>query len=57
MEAIKERIEEAKDNLLPGGNTHEYDLFLKGMIHGFSEVLEVKPANSIEENLENEHEI
>lgn len=42
MEAIQSRIEEAKENLLPASNSHDYDLFVKGMIHGFSEVLELK---------------
>ena len=42
MEAIQSRINEAKDNLLPVNNSHEFDLFTKGMIHGFNEVLEIK---------------
>ena len=42
MEAVKQRIEEAKDNLLPATNTFEYDMFVKGMIQAYREVLDVK---------------
>lgn len=42
MDLVKDRIEEAKENLLPANNSREFDLFVKGMIHGFNEVLELK---------------
>ena len=46
MEAILERVEEAKENLLPASNTHEFDVFVKGMIYGFYEILDIKPQSA-----------
>ena len=37
--AIRERIEEIKQQLLGMGNDREFDVFLKGMAKAFSEVL------------------
>ena len=36
--------------MLPASNTHEFDVFVKGMIHGFYEILDIKPQVEIEED-------
>lgn len=40
MEQVRNRISESKD-ILSGDNDREFDVFVKGMIRAFSEVLEV----------------
>lgn len=42
MEVIRERINDSKNALVVGTNDREYDLFVKGMIKAFNEVLEMK---------------
>ncbi len=49
MEAIRNRIDEAKDNLISATNSREFDLWMKGFIHGMYELLDVKLAVSLEE--------
>ena len=44
LEAVAERIAEAKEQLTSASNTHEYDQFVKGMILAYKEVLEVTPV-------------
>lgn len=47
-EAIKERVNQAKDHLAYGvGNDHEFDLFLKGMVRAFTDVLDASPALAV----------
>ena len=50
MQAVKARIEEAKDSLVTSTNEHEYDLFIKGMIQAFNEVLTIKFSDEKEVN-------
>ena len=42
LEAVKERIEEAKEVLVLSDDP-EYDRILKGMVRGYNEVLEWQP--------------
>ena len=49
LNLIRNRIEEAKNHLTPSTNTHEYDLFVKGMIHAYQEVVDVKLDILLEE--------
>jgi hypothetical protein len=42
MEVIKERIQEAKDNLSVSTNDRDYDLFVKGMIRAYNELLSIQ---------------
>ena len=52
--AVKERIKGAIDNLLPSTNSHEYDMFMKGMIQAYNEILDVKLDMILEEINEDE---
>ena len=54
--AVKERIKGATDNLLSWTNDHEYDLFMKGMIQAYNEILDVKLEMILEE-INEDHEI
>ena len=42
MDQIRRRIEDAKEQLLGPSNDRDFDQFIKGMIRGFNEVLEVQ---------------
>lgn len=42
MQAVSQRIDEAKDSLVVSTNERDYDLFIKGMIQAFTEVLNMK---------------
>lgn len=42
-EAVRERIEDAREQLADPFADPKYDLVLKGMIRAFNEVLEAKP--------------
>ena len=42
MDQIRRRIEDAKEQLLGPSNDRDFDQFVKGMIRGFNEVLEVQ---------------
>lgn len=48
FDAIKARVLGALENLSVSTNTHEYDLFLKGMILAYREVLDVNLDMTIE---------
>ena len=54
MELIKERIEEAKDQLIGPSNDRDFDQYVKGMIKGYNELLEVQLDIFTEEEDENE---
>ena len=54
MQAVGQRIEGAKEHLVPSTNSHEYDLFMKGVIHAYREVLDVKLENLLEETEQDE---
>ena len=54
MDQIRERIEEAKDQLLGSNNDRDFDQYVKGMVRGFSEVLEVQLDLPTEEDEEDE---
>ena len=49
MQAIKERIENAKNSLVVSTNDRDYDLFVKGMIQAFNEVLTIKFSDEQED--------
>ena len=49
MQAVKERIDEAKNSLIVSTNDREYDLFVKGMIQAFTEVLTMKFSDDVED--------
>ena len=49
MQAIKERIDNAKNSLVVSTNDREYDLFVKGMIQAFTEVLTMKFSDDVED--------
>lgn len=51
MEAVRNRIEEARDQLEGGRNDREFDLFTKGMIRSFREILELQPAGISQEEI------
>ena len=53
MDQIKVRIEDAKDQLVGPSNDRDYDQFVKGMIRGFQEVLDVQ-LETFEEDSEDE---
>ena len=42
MDQIRRRIEDSKEQLLGPSNDRDFDQFVKGMIRGFNEVLEVQ---------------
>ena len=42
MDQIRGRIEDSKEQLLGPSNDRDFDQFVKGMIRGFNEVLEVQ---------------
>lgn len=46
MEVVKYRIEDTKEKLT-GLNDRDYDIYLKGMIRGFQEMLEVTIEETI----------
>ncbi len=46
---IKDRVEEAKDQLCGPTNDRDFDQFVKGMIRGFTEVLELQLDVSTED--------
>ena len=54
MEQVRSRIEEAKDQLVGPSNDRDFDQFVKGMIRGFTEVLEVQLDLTTEEEYEDE---
>ena len=49
MQAVRERIENAKNSLVVSTNDREYDLFVKGMIQAFNEVLTMKYSDEQED--------
>ena len=49
MQAINERIDNAKNSLVVSTNDREYDLFVKGMIQAFTEVLTMKFSDDVED--------
>ena len=49
LDAVKERIKGAIDNLLPSTNSHENHMFIKGMIQAYNEILDVKLDMILEE--------
>ena len=49
MNQIRVRIEEAKEQLVGPSNERDFDQFVKGMIRGFQEVLDVQLDVLIEE--------
>ena len=50
-EVIQERVKDTLENLVPV-NDREYDVFMKGMVHAFREVLEWEPQ--LEEDQEDD---
>ena len=54
LDAVKDRLQGAMNNLLPSTNSHEYDMFIKGMIHAYNEILDVKLEMILEEMAEDE---
>ena len=50
MDQVRDRIEEARDQLCGPSNDRDFDQFVKGMIRGFQEVLEVQLDTSEEES-------
>ena len=50
MDQIRVRIEEAKEQLVGPSNDRDFDQFVKGMIRGFQEVLEVQLDTSEEDS-------
>lgn len=53
MGEIKVRIEDAKNQLIGPSNDRDFDQFVKGMIRGFQEVLDVQ-LETFEEDSEDE---
>ena len=45
---IKERIAEALENLANASNERDYDVFMKGMVFAFREILEWTPETEEE---------
>ena len=41
-EAVENRLEDTKDELTARLNDRDADMFLKGMVQGYSEILEVE---------------
>lgn len=54
MDQIRARIEDAKDQLIGASNERDFDQYVKGMIRGFTEVLDVKLDLTTEEEDEDE---
>ena len=52
MEAIRERIEASKEMLLGANNDRDYDLFMKGMVRAFNEVLDIELELPTEEEID-----
>ena len=52
MQVVKDRIEEAKNSLITSTNERDYDLFIKGMIQAFNEVLTIKFSDEQEDKNE-----
>ena len=48
MQAIQARIEEAKNSLIVSTNEHEYDVFIKGMIQAFNEVVNMEFSDEVQ---------
>ena len=53
MDQIRVRIEDSKDQLLGPSNDRDFDQFVKGMVRGFQEVLDVQ-LETFEEDSEDE---
>jgi hypothetical protein len=56
-EAISQRIEETRDQLVDPHSDPDRDRILKGMLIAFYDVLEAKPEISIEEKLFNDNDV
>ena len=54
MDQIRRRIEDSKEQLLGPSNDRDFDQFVKGMIRGFQEVLDVQLDVTTEEEYEDE---
>ena len=52
MQVVRDRIEEAKNSLITSTNERDYDLFIKGMIQAFNEVLTIKFSDEQEDKNE-----
>lgn len=50
MDQIRARIEDAKEQLIGPSNDRDFDQFVKGMIRGFQEVLDVQLDVLIEDS-------
>ena len=48
MQAVQARIEEAKNSLIVSTNEHEYDVFIKGMIQAFNEVVNMEFSDEVQ---------
>lgn len=52
---VSEAIELAKNSVINSyDNPHDYDAYMKGVIKGLNEILEVQPDFSVEENQEDD---
>ena len=56
MDQIRDRIEESKEQLIGASNDRDFDQYVKGMIRGFMEVLEVRLELTTEEE-DDEYEV
>lgn len=54
MDLIRDRIEDAKDQLIGPSNDRDFDQYVKGMIRAFNEVIDVQLDLFTEEEQENE---
>ena len=54
MNQIRDRIEESKEQLIGASNDRDFDQYVKGMIRGFMEVLDVRLELTTEEEDEDE---
>ena len=54
MDQIRDRIEESKEQLIGASNDRDFDQYVKGMIRGFMEVLEVRLDLTTEEEMRDE---
>lgn len=52
MSQIRSRVEEAKDQLIGPSNDRDFDQYVKGMIKGFTEVLEIQLDLITEEEID-----
>lgn len=52
MAKIRDRIEDSKDQLLGPSNDRDFDQFVKGMIRGFNEVLDVQLEEEDEDEIQ-----